>query len=143
MKTMIDFHKALLAMRMPWPVWIAVMAGVNMIGAIVFFDTLEGKLVLASVVAGFFLQTAIYRRLGFVRLLGAGHVFWLALVPWLATRLAEVGLTSAFGYWIAAVVVIDGISLVIDAADVARYLRGERSPTVPEISGKRLATRSK
>jgi hypothetical protein len=119
------------------------MASVNMIGAIVFFGTLEGKLVLASVVAGFFLQTAIYSRLGFVRLLGIGHVFWLALVPWLAARLTEVGLTSAFGYWIAAVVVIDGISLVIDAADVARYLRGERSPTVPEISGKRLATRSK
>jgi hypothetical protein len=29
------------------------------------------------------------------------------------------------------------------AADVARYLRGERTPTVPEIGGKSLATRSK
>lgn len=131
MKTMIEFHKALLAMRMPWPIWLAVMVAVNMIGAIVFFDTIEGKLVVAAVVLGFFIQTAIYSKLGFVRLLGIGHVFWLALVPWLATRLAEVGLTSAFGYWLAAVVVVDGVSLVIDVVDVARYLRGERAPTVP------------
>lgn len=137
MKTIIEFHKALLAMRMPWPIWLAVMVAVNMIGAIVFFDTIEGKLVVASVVLGFFIQVAIYGKLGFVRLLGIGHVAWLALVPWLATRLAEVGLTSTFGYWLAAVVVVDGVSLVIDTVDVARYLRGEREPNVPATAIRR------
>ena len=74
MNALIEFHKALLAMPMPWPIWIAVMAGVNVIGGIAFFGTIEGKLVLAAVVAGVVVQTVIHARLGFVRLLGIGHV---------------------------------------------------------------------
>lgn len=131
MKAMIEFNKALLAMRMPWPIWLAVMVAVNLIGGIAFFGTIEGKLVVAALVLGVFIQVAIYGKLGFVRLLGIGHIAWLPLVPWLATRLVEVGLASAFAYWLAAVIVVDSVSLVIDAVDVARYLRGERKPTVP------------
>lgn len=131
MKAMIGFHKALFAMRMPWPLWLAVMAAVNLVGGLVFIGTIEGKLVVASVMLGVLIQVAIYGRLGFVRLLGIGHIAWLPLVPWLLTRLDAAGPPSVFGYWIAAVIVIDSISLVIDAVDVTRYLRGDRKPTVP------------
>ncbi len=131
MKTMIEFNKAMMAMKMPWPLWVGLMAALNVIGAIYFFAAIEAKVVLASVIAGMIIQIAFFSAKGFVRLLGIGHVFWLAMVPWLVTRLESIGLDGPLGYWLAAVIVIDGISLVIDAVDVFRYLRGDREPSVP------------
>ncbi len=83
---------------------------------------------LAAFLASAALMTAIFATKGFVRLLGIGHIFWVPMVPWLWIRLDQVGLDSPLGYWIAAVIVVDGISLVIDAVDVFRYLRGDRKP---------------
>ena len=131
MKTMIEFNKAMMSMKMPWPLWVGLMVALNVIGAIYFFGAIEAKVVLAAAIAGILIQTAIFGAKGFVRLLGIGHIFWLPLVPWLSTRLESIGLDSPLGYWIAAVIVVDGISLVIDAVDVFRYLRGDREPSVP------------
>ncbi len=130
MKTMIAFNKVMMSMKMPWPLWVGLMAALNVIGAIYFFAALEAKVVLAAVIAGMIVQIAIFSAKGFVRLLGVGHVFWLAMVPWLATRLESIGLDGALGYWLAAVIVVDGVSLVIDAGDVLRYIRGDREPHV-------------
>jgi len=41
--------------------------------------------------------------------------------------------SGLFRNWILAVLVVDGISVVIDVTDVARYLLGDRDPqVVPE-----------
>ncbi len=135
MKAMIEFNKAMMSMKMPWPLWVGLMVALNVIGAIYFFGAIEAKVVLAAAIAGILIQTAIFGAKGFVRLLGIGHIFWLPLVPWLSTRLESIGLDSPLGYWIAAVIVVDGISLVIDAVDVSRYLRGDREPYVPAPGG--------
>ncbi len=91
-----------------------------------YIGTLEGQVVLAALMAGAVTQASMFSRLGFVRLLGVGHVYWLPMLPWLWTRL---GSTSClFEYWLMAVIALDGVALVIDVADVARYARGERAP---------------
>jgi hypothetical protein len=59
-----------------------------------------------------------------------GHIPWLFTVPWLGWRLGQTVESGAFYYWLLAVVVIDSLSLVIDAVDVVRYWRGERQPTI-------------
>ena len=77
-------------------------------------------------------QSAIHARKGFVRLLGVGHFLWLPMLPWLWTRLAETP-SGLFRNWILAVLVVDGISVVIDVTDVTRYFLGDRDlPVVPE-----------
>ena len=90
----------------------------------------EGKVVLGAMVFGAFLQTAIFSVKGFVRLLGIGHIAWVPMVAWLWTRLELAPPTSLFRYWLLAVIVLASLSLLIDVADVIRYLRGERDPTV-------------
>ena len=35
---------------------------------------------------------------------------------------------NLFAYWLVAVIVLDGLSLIIDVTDVARYMKGERAP---------------
>jgi hypothetical protein len=65
-----------------------------------------------------------------VRLLGLGHSLWLVMLPWLAVRLLGHGASDGFGKWLVAVIVIDSISVVLDAVDVARWIRGDRTPSV-------------
>ncbi len=117
-------------MPMPWPLWIGLLVVVNIAGPIYFFEALEAKVVLAAFLASAASMTAIFAAKGFVRLLGIGHIFWIPMVPWLWTRLDQVEPGTLIGYWMIAVVAINGISLIIDAIDVVRYVSGDRKPSV-------------
>ena len=130
MGTMTGFMRAMLGLPGHWVAWVGLLLLVNMIAPLFLLHTIEAWVVLGALLMGGMIQQAIFARLGFVRLLGLGHAPWLALVPWLWSRLdmAEPG-TLLYG-WLVAVIVLDGASLVIDIVDVARYLRGERAPTV-------------
>ena len=122
--------RAMLHMPKPWVAWLAVLVLVNLAGGRYYFGSLEGKLVVAAFLGAIIVMEAIFRAKGFVRLLGLGHIFWVPLVPWLALRLDWGRLDSAFALWVAAVVVLNTLSLIIDAIDVVRYARGERAPTI-------------
>ncbi|MDP1569347.1 MAG: hypothetical protein Q8L86_05030 [Vicinamibacterales bacterium] len=121
---MSGFMRHVLAMPMPWPAWVALLFVVNM-AAVAFLPRLEAWVVLGGLGLGALLQVAIFARLGFVRLLGLGHVPWVAIVPWLWLRL-DLAAEPALSRWMVAVVVLCGVSLAIDTVDVIRYLRGER-----------------
>ena len=130
MKAMIGFTKGLMSMPMPWLGWLGLLLAVNVVGPIYFFEALEAKVVLVAFLASVGLMTAIFAAKGFVRLLGIGHIFWVPMVPWLWTRLDQVGPGDPLGYWIIAVMIMNGISLIIEAIDVVRYVAGDRKPYV-------------
>ncbi len=130
MKAVIGFTKGLMSMPMPWPVWLGLLVAVNVAGPIYFFAALEAKVVLAAFLASWALTTAIFATKGFVRLLGIGHIFWVPMVPWLWTRLDQVEPGNLIGYWMIAVVALNGISLIIDAIDLVRYVTGDRKPYI-------------
>jgi hypothetical protein len=129
LKVIRGFLDGLATLRKPWRMWIALLGVVNMT-AVFFLDTLEGKLVLAALFAGAVFQLSIFAAKGYVRLLGIGHILWLPLVFWLGSRIGDIGTDSAFGKWVVAVIVVDGISVIIDAVDVGRYLAGDRTPAI-------------
>ncbi len=130
MKAMIGFTKGLMSMPMPWPVWLGLLVTVNVAGPIFFFEAIEAKVVLVAFLASAALMTAIFASKGFVRLLGIGHIFWIPMVPWLWTRLDQVEPGNLIGYWMIAVVALNGISLIFDTIDVVRYVTGDRKPNV-------------
>lgn len=114
-----------------WRPWIGLLLLVNGIVPLVFLQTVEARAVLGAFALAAAIQMVIFRSLGFVRLLGLGHLIpWVPLLVWLAPRSAGAGLDGSFGIWLAAVVAVDGISLLIDAVDVVRYALGERRPTL-------------
>ena len=117
-------------MKAPWPLWVAMLMALNMMGPLFFIHTLEAQAVLVSALAGAMLMMFLFGRYGFVRLLGLGHIFWIPLVIWLGTRIPESGLSTSFGVWLAFVLVANIVSLAIDILDVSLYLRGDRRPMV-------------
>jgi len=85
--------------------------------------------VLVAILVGAVGQLLIVSRLGFVRLLGIGHiVVWVPMLLWLVPRLANLDMGTSFGRWLFAVVALDLVSLAIDFVDVGRYLAGDRQP---------------
>lgn len=127
-KVMIEFFRTMMRLPKPWLAWVGLLVAANMGGSLLFLETLEAKVVLAAVLAGAMIQASIFGAKGFVRLLGIGHILWVPMVPWLWTRLGQVSLDSPFGYWLLSVIVLDSLSLIIDAFDVLRYARGDRTP---------------
>ena len=127
---MIGFMKAILKLPTPWLFWVMLLVAVNLVVPLFHIQTLEAQLTIAAMFAGAVTQSYIHSKFGFVRLLGLGHIFWIPLVIWLGIRLSDVGLGDPFGLWLAALVLLNALSLVIDGLDVVRFISGERSPTL-------------
>ncbi len=128
MRVMIDFFRAMLLLPKPWVVWVGLLIAANLVAPLFFIGSLEAKVVVVAIMVGAITQMAIFRAKGFVRLLGLGHFPWVLMIPWLWTRLGQLEVNNPFAYWLVAVIVLDGLSLIIDVTDVARYIKGERAP---------------
>lgn len=129
-KTFIGFNKDILAMAIPWRIWMVLLVLVNMVLPLFFLGKTEAVVVLVAVMISMFIMMTLFAKFGFVRLLGLGHIPWLFTVPWLGLQLGQTMASGPFYYWLLSVIVIDSISLVIDAVDVTRYWRGERQPLI-------------
>lgn len=118
-------------LRSPLPLrlWIFSLVVVNM-GGLFLFEGIEVK-----IVAGVFnvqapIMVYLYQQHGFVRLLGLGHFLWPVMLPWIwFSRLPQIENNEGLSNWLTVVVVLNGISVVLDIMDVYRYFNGERKPT--------------
>ncbi len=117
-------------MPLPWQAWLAMLIGANLVAPLFFLEHVEAQVTIGALLVSMALMTALTARFGFSRILGLGHAAWLPLLAFLVVRVAEVPATTAFGLWLRTVIVLDAISLVIDAVDVVRFLRGDRAETV-------------
>lgn len=127
-----EFMRGLRSLGWPWLIWLALLAGVNMIPGLLYIARPEGQIILGAMAISFLLMLLIVRAKGFVRLLGLPHLLaWGPMLLWLWGRYQEAGAGSGLGRWLLAVIIVDGISLVIDLIDVVRYAGGDREPAVP------------
>ena len=132
MQLVIRFMKSIFSMKAPWPLWVAMLMALNMMGPLFFIHTLEAQAILASTIAGAMLMMFLFSGYGFVRLLGLGHIFWVPLVICLGLRIPEIPLDTPFGIWVALVLGFNILSLVMDTMDVSLYLMGDRKPLVTQ-----------
>lgn len=131
----LSFNRGLLGMQPRWQVWVSMLIAANLIAPLFFLAHVEAQATLAAGVLGMALMSALTARFGFSRIVGIGHVAWLPLLAFLGSRAADVPPTDAFGIWLRAVIALDTASLVLDAMDAIRFVRGERA----EIVSTRLA----
>ena len=107
-----------------WCVWL-VAANAT---CLFFITHLEAQVVLAVTVVAVALQAIIYQRGGFTRLLGIVHIGWVPMFIWIASRLDNISNHADLQIWLTVLFVTNLVSLLIDAADVTRYVNGERAP---------------
>ena len=137
------FNQGLLALPLHLRAWVLLLISVNLVTPFFFLEHVEAQAVLAAGALGMVLMTALTARFGFSRIIGVGHIAWVPLLGFLWIRLSDVPATDAFGLWLRAVILLDAISLGFDAVDVARFLRGDRAETVPDLQPPFEAIRSR
>lgn len=124
----LNFDRHIRSFPAGWKVWVAALVLVNAVVPIIFLPPLEALVTLGVFIVAIVVQMTLLDRHGFVRLLGIAHTPWLALVPWAWYRSQAFPEGSSMRIWLIALVVLNTVSVFIDAADVVRYLRGERQP---------------
>ena len=86
----------------------------------------EAIAILVSAILASMIMDWIYASYGYVRLLGLGHLIaWTPVYLWIITHRQRFPVTTVYGKYIRFYLIIAGISLLIDAADVIRYLLGD------------------
>ena len=126
MRGFIKFNKGIMQMALPWKLWLFVLICVNAVIPLFFIGRIEAQLALGAFLISLVLFSMLTARFGFTRILGLGHVAWIPLIIFLFTRLDTVSGDEVLCTWIQTLMVLNGISLVIDTVDVIRYLAGAR-----------------
>lgn len=109
--------------------WIVTLISINMAGAY-FWDTIEGKVSVIVFNVGAMLMSALYMKYGFAKILGVGHIGWVALVPWFAFFRIEQAEDPALKTWMTLFVIINSMSLGLDMMDVYHFSKGKTVPTI-------------
>ncbi len=91
-------------------------------------------MVVAAFLASMVLMTVVTALSGFTRLLGLGHIFCIPLLYFLRARIDQIPADVFLGVWIRGLMVLNAVSLLIDMVDVGRYISGERTETVDNVS---------
>ena len=130
MKSFVKFNLGLLRSPLRVRLWLMLLLAANLVAPLFFLERAEAQIVLVALAASMLLMTVLTGLAGFTRLLGAGHIFWVPMIGWLWSRLDQIPADEAFGVWIRTLIALNTLSLLIDAVDVVRYLRGERDPYV-------------
>ena len=134
MSAFLKFNRGVLKMPLPWRLWLMLLVTANLVVPLFFLGHLEAQVVLGVFMGSAILMTVLTRLSGFSRLLGLGHILWVPLLLFLWTRLDQMPADDFFGVWVRVLMVLNALSLVVDAADVVRYIAGDRQDTVAEFS---------
>ena len=126
----IKFNKGVMKMPFFLQLWLMLLILANLVVPLFFLNHLESQIVLVTMLASMILMILLTSLFGFTRLLGLGHVLWIPLLYFLWTRLGQIPANDFFGIWIRVLMVLNALSLAIDAIDVIRYIAGDREETI-------------
>jgi len=114
--------------------WVMVLVVTNLVALLFVVGRRQGRwlvrpepvAIVASFLAAGVFMSWLYEQVGYVRLLGLPHlVLWGPVWVWILSRRRALGTDTLYGKYIHLYLVIAGISLLIDAIDVIRYLVGD------------------
>jgi len=111
-----------------WKFWLFLLITVNFFIPVYFYTYIEAQVTLIAFFAGGMIGVVLVQIQGFTRLLGLMHILWVPLTFYLIGKLSIFPSSQPIGLWIRAVLILNGISLLIDFIDVIRYVRGDRKP---------------
>ena len=129
-KAFIKFNRGVLKMPFFLQFWLMLLVIANLVVPLFFFNHLESQVVFVTMLVSMSLMPILTSLFGFTRLLGLGHILWIPLLYFLWSRLGQIPANDFFGIWIRVLMVLNALSLAIDAIDVIRYIAGDREETI-------------
>ena len=141
-RAFVKYHKGLGRMPWYWRPFLITLFIANLVMPLVFITRPEAHVVLLTTIANSALFTVLTAAQGFTRLLSLAHVPWIPLTYYLWTRLDNLPADDAYGIWLRTLIVLNAVSLLIDAVNVIRYLAGDREELVKGLSAERTAQES-
>jgi len=129
-KACVKYHRGLRRMPAAWKPWLISLLIANMVAPLFWADQREAQVVFGVALLNYFTFVILTGISGFSRLLGLAHIYWIPLIGFLCTRLETFPLDTPFGFWLRAVIILDAMSVILDAANVVRYCRGDRGEMV-------------
>ena len=111
---------------LPWTIrlWACFYPLPQIIGGMIFIQTLPGVIILAGRVVSGIVASQIHRRSPFSKLMGpVGHAHWILIVPFLVYELSTQDLSPALFWFISYVIGTTLISGVIDVLELRTYLK--------------------
>ena len=133
MQAFIKFNRGILKLPVQWRLWMMLLVTANLIVPLFYLGSLEAQVVLSTMALSMGLFTILTARFGFTRILGLGHILWIPLLVFLWSRLGENPTDQFYGLWIRGLMILNSLSLMLDGADVFRYITGDRAETVPGL----------
>ncbi len=130
MRAFMKFNKGMMQMPTPVRLWLLLLVTVNLFIPLFFLNRFEAQVVLTVFLASMMLMTGLTALSGFTRLVGLGHILWIPMLAWLWMGLDQIPGQDFFGIWIRILMILNSISLVLDAVDAARYIGGDRREVV-------------
>jgi hypothetical protein len=104
-------------------IWVGVLILANM-ASLMFWAAPLAKIIFLTFIISAASMMALYSVFGFAKILGAAHVFWLYLVPFILLQLEYAG--GVFFWYLVVLSLLLTVSLVLDAIDIWKYFRGMR-----------------
>ena len=111
-----------------WLIWMQVAIIGSFLVLLFYRGTRKDALfIFLSTVAAIIIVEILYAQLGYVRLLGLAHIFWIPLVIYFTGRLHRTDMPVPARVAMAVFTLTATLSLVFDVSDVIRYALGERA----------------
>jgi hypothetical protein len=129
-KAFIRYHRGLGRMPIAWKPWLISLLVANMVVPLFWLNQLEAQVVFGVALLNYLTFIVLTGLSGFSRLLGLGHIYWIPLICFLWLRMDMFPADTSYGIWIRIVIVLDAGSVLLDAANVIRYCRGDREEMV-------------
>ena len=122
-----SLNAAIMAQPLWLQIWVGWMVVINIVGGLFFLKRPEAKWILLAMLGNIIFMNGLFAAFEYQRILGLAHiVFWTPLLIYLWRRRTHWNLSANSGKWLVVLFMTNLISLIIDYADVARYLMGER-----------------
>lgn len=123
------FYADLMARSPEWVlIWLQILMGVLAISILFSLFRHEARAILFGTLMGMAMVVIIYAQFGFTRILGVGHIlFWTPTLFYMLSLQGTASVTKTwFGRWLWPAIVVMGLSLAFDYADLIRYMMGAR-----------------
>ncbi len=126
---MLDLFAHINASPIHWVIWMNLLGLMNF-GAIIFaLKDVRARWVVLAMIGNIIFMSLLFMQFGYTRILGLSHiVFWTPLLTYLWKKRAAIQNHIWATRWMWGVMIVNGLSLLIDYTDVIRYVLGDKAP---------------